>query len=494
MTRSKKPTILLFLVITLLPFIISCEKVVYPGADEIQPTKNHLYVESNPSNAAIYLDNRNSGLFTPDTIKWLGDGKYNVTIKHPFYIDTTVVTLISGGTRASLSIDHTLNPGHLGRLECVCNQSNANIILDDKPVNETTPAILRGIIPGLHKVKVTYPMHRADSIYVAVIGGSIRTALMYIDDTTKGVTYTTTNSPIPSNNTYQIAVDSSNIKWIGTEGEGLIRYDGKNWKVFNMENSSISSNVIKCLFVDSRNKLWIGLDNGLFVYDGNSFMDYSSKLRNKKVTCIVADKKGSIFIGSFGGILKFDGSSWHEYTRENSGLQNELVYAIAVDKENKIWVGTDGYGIAVFDGTSWQKWDMSNMGIGKMIGDVIFSIICDHDGMIWAAHMREVLQADIVKAEGGLSRFDGTKWNVISVPQINTKYILSLNVYRNNNKWVATRYGLGKFDKSNTASIFTNVNAKLQTNFTTATVLDKIGDLYITTVGGGLSKFRRGSF
>ena len=486
----------LLFVLFLAVIFYSCKKEILTEVAVLKPEgTNHLYLESNPTEATVYLDGRNTGFYTPDTLNWLADGKHTVTIKHEFFIDTTITINLSGGNVTNLVVDHYKNSGHMGKVSCLSNPDNADIYIDDVLTNKKTPYSFSGILPGKHEIKFTYPMHRADSTILSVIGGSLRTAYFFLDDTTKGLFYTPTNSPISTENTYTIAVDSTNIKWIGTEGLGIIKFDGKNWSVLNKDNTPMSSNIVKSLFVDKSNRFWIGLDNGLFVYNGSTFIDYSSQVKNKIVTSLAMDNNGAIWIGTFGGLYKYDGKTWQTYTRENSSLQDNFIYSLAVDMQNNIWVGTNGNGIAVFDGVTWRKWDMSNMGIGTKIGDIIHSIICDKDGMIWAAHMREVVgPSGTIKSEGGISRFNGTKWSIISVPQINTQYIQSLHVDRNNNKWVATKFGLGRFDKSNAASVFTKVNAKLQSSFTTASALDKIGDLYITTVGGGLSKFRKGSF
>ncbi len=485
---------LFFVLFTALIFY-SCEKEIFTGVEDDKPkTNNRLYIESNPQKAVIYINQRNSGLTTPDTLKWMPDGKHTITIKHEFFIDTILTVNLSGGIVTNLNVDHYKNPGHMGRVFCQSNPDKADILIDDVPTNKKTPYTFSGIMPGMHKIKFTYTMHRADSINMPVIGGDLRTAYLFLDDTTKGLFYTPNNSPISTENTYVIAVDSSNIKWIGTEGQGVIRFDGRKWSVLNKDNTTMTSNIVKSLFVDKTNRLWIGLENGLFVYNGSTFINYSSQVNGKYITSITADNNGTIWVGAFGGLFKYDGATWQTYTHENSGLHDDFIYSVTVDKQNNIWVGTNGSGIAVFDGSSWRRWNMTNMGIGSKIGDIIHSVVCDKDGMIWAAHMREELQMGAIKSEGGISRFNGTKWSIISVPQINTQFIQSLHVDRNNHKWIATKYGLGRFDKLNTASIFTKVNAKLQSSFTTASALDKTGDLYITTIGGGLSKFRKGSF
>jgi streptogramin lyase len=485
----------LFGILLLAVSIISCDKEIFTGFENgIPKVNNKLYIESNPEKALIYLDQRNTGIKTPDTLQWLSEGKHTITIKHEFFIDTVLTVDMMGGTVNKLIVDHYKNPGHMGRLSCQTNPDKADIYIDDVPTNKKTPYTFGGIMPGIHKVKFTYPLHRSDSVSIAVIGGDVRTAYFFLDDTSKGLFYTTTNSKIPTDNTYVIAIDSSNVKWIGTEGQGVIRFDGKNWSVLNKNNSPLTSNIVKYLYVDKTNKLWIGLENGLFVYDGSSFINYSSQVNSRYITSIISDNSGAVWIGAFGGLFRYNGSTWKTFTTENSGLPTDLIYSLAVDKQNNVWVGTNGSGIAVYDGILWKKWDMSNMGIGSRIGDIIHSLACDADGNIWAAHMREELQLGSVKSEGGLSRFNGTKWSIISVPQINTQYIQAVHIDRNNSKWIATKFGLGRFSSLNAASLFTKVNAKLQSNLTTAAALDKTGDLYITTLGGGLSKFRKGNF
>ena len=63
-----------------------------------------------------------------------------------------------------------------------------------------------------------------------------------------------------------IVQDSLGFIWIGTKN-GLNRYDGASFKVFNQKNSSISSDDISALKIDGQGKLWIGtIGGGISVY------------------------------------------------------------------------------------------------------------------------------------------------------------------------------------------------------------------------------------
>ena len=57
------------------------------------------------------------------------------------------------------------------------------------------------------------------------------------------------NSGLPTNRSNCIAIDISGNKWIGTD-EGLVKFDGTDWAVYNTLNSGLPSNVVECIAVD----------------------------------------------------------------------------------------------------------------------------------------------------------------------------------------------------------------------------------------------------
>ncbi len=67
-----------------------------------------------------------------------------------------------------------------------------------------------------------------------------------------------------------ILQDKDGFIWLATK-DGLNRYDGYNFKVFNHDTYnpySVSSNMVDNLFEDSKGRIWIGTeDNGINVYD-----------------------------------------------------------------------------------------------------------------------------------------------------------------------------------------------------------------------------------
>ena len=54
----------------------------------------------------------------------------------------------------------------------------------------------------------------------------------------------------------------------------------------------------------------------------------------------------------FAGLAKFDGATWTVYNNSNSGLPDNDVRSIAIDRSGNKWIGTYGGGLAVFSGNS----------------------------------------------------------------------------------------------------------------------------------------------
>jgi Two component regulator propeller len=72
---------------------------------------------------------------------------------------------------------------------------------------------------------------------------------------------TPNNSSLPSRYVNCLFVDSQNALWAGTR-QGLARYDGTSWQVFNSANSPLPVNDVRNLFEDSFGNLWIGTATG----------------------------------------------------------------------------------------------------------------------------------------------------------------------------------------------------------------------------------------
>ena len=63
-----------------------------------------------------------------------------------------------------------------------------------------------------------------------------------------------------------IAIDGQGNKWIGTNGGGLVKFDGVNWTVYNTWNSGLPDNNVRSIVIDRLGNKWIGTNGGLAVF------------------------------------------------------------------------------------------------------------------------------------------------------------------------------------------------------------------------------------
>lgn len=170
-----------------------------------------------------------------------------------------------------------------------------------------------------------------------------------------------------------IAFDSKGNAWIGTFKQGLIKYNSHETIVFNSSNSILPSNiVIWDIAIDSKDNIWIGC-NGLLKYDGNNFMLYNSintPIPEDFVYSIAIDSKDNVWFTSCrfkeGGLVKFDGTIWIVYTPENSNLPVNSVKSIAIDKYDNVWLAlseivNNTYLIEISE-TSWKTYTSEDLG------------------------------------------------------------------------------------------------------------------------------------
>lgn len=86
-------------------------------------------------------------------------------------------------------------------------------------------------------------------------------------------------------------------------------------------NEGLPANSIRCIFRDSRGFLWLGTDAGVSRFDGNSFVNFSSKdgLANDHVWSITETKKGELVFGCYGGGISFyNGKKFTKLTKKDS--------------------------------------------------------------------------------------------------------------------------------------------------------------------------------
>jgi len=79
-------------------------------------------------------------------------------------------------------------------------------------------------------------------------------------------------------------------------------------------------------------------------------------------------------------IIKYDGSAWTVYNSTNSGLVDNIIWAVKVDSSGNLWIGTDGHSLIKFDGSTWTTYSTSNSGLPS---NAVYSMAIDKQGNKW---------------------------------------------------------------------------------------------------------------
>lgn len=104
------------------------------------------------------------------------------------------------------------------------------------------------------------------------------------------------------------------------------------------------ANYVLALCNDSRGYLWIGTNDGLSVYDGDAFRNYTvaDGLAFSRVNCIIESARSprTLWIGTNGGgVSKFENGAFRTY-RIGSNRWSNLVSALLEDQSGTLWCGT----------------------------------------------------------------------------------------------------------------------------------------------------------
>lgn len=182
-----------------------------------------------------------------------------------------------------------------------------------------------------------------------------------------------------------------------SKGGGLAVYDGASWKNYNSENSNLPDNYVEDLSFDSNNNLWLVAgkeDRGVTMFDGSTWTNYdkaNSGLESNKVRAIEFDKNGVGWFGTARGLTSFDGEKWETYSMKdltlgpaysimkNFSSEPDLV-TIAIDKEDVMWIGTNGEGVIRIDGDARSIIKEEN---SPMLSDKVHKIIVDPANRKW---------------------------------------------------------------------------------------------------------------
>lgn len=202
--------------------------------------------------------------------------------------------------------------------------------------------------------------------------------VLWIDENQKSIDLRSNQAKISS-----LAIVNNKV-WIGTD-QGIMVYHPSTDRIdrINKDNSSLRTNVINFIHQDEMNIIWIGTDQGEYRIDGEKWKSYNEKynvlsyyensegmwflsaedmwlvdrynrqykvglepvMYSGKVNDFAIDSKGRLYIAS-DKLLRYDPyKEQYEDFEGDAGLVTSKCTRIACDKNDNVWVGTNGTGL-----------------------------------------------------------------------------------------------------------------------------------------------------
>lgn len=478
--NNKFQLCLLFLTIILL--IVSCEKEISVSApQQYEKGNSQLYISTIPKGALIFVDGKNYGQYTPDTVKWLTPGEHVFKLKIDLYLDYSFTEIIEENTKNIYEHNFNTDSANFGAIKFFSNPNYCTVFINDSLQSFTPPYTLHLVWPGKYKVKYTFPEHRADSITVSVSARDTTYCDFTLEDTTIFVTYKTKNSLIPDNSIHSVLVDDDNNIWIGTRYGVLVKKNDNR----EFLNTFLPNNMIFKIKKDKQNNIWVATNTGLAKFSNNITTVYNndnSGLLDYVVNDFDFDASGNAWIGTWSaGLVKFDGiDNWTVYNTSNSSIPANYVTAVLIDKTDSLWIGTNAFKTAKFDyKNKWTTFQSEQ----NAPSDHVITLSVDINNTIWVGLSGSPPSKNSSGRIGGLYTISN---NIMSRANLSIPYEDIFNIYfeDENTVWVGTSVGL--------------YSATLNGDFTlrysgwiNASYKDQNGNLWIATNDRGLVKYKK---
>ncbi len=201
----------------------------------------------------------------------------------------------------------------------------------------------------------------------------------------------------PIANIHAVLVDSKKRVWF-SDDSGLHQLsfdvDGtEQLKNFNIPNLRLPYKILT-IYQDAFGFIWIGtFDQGVFRIDaetGNSVHVDDKKDLMKQSVLSVTGKQSTLWLATLSGAikitlgddaLKLKCASQFEYYNSTNGLNNNFIYQVFPDRNNKVWFAQDGKGISMMDADGFHQFGENDSVKAK----TFFSITQDRNGGIWFA-------------------------------------------------------------------------------------------------------------
>jgi len=263
--------------------------------------------------------------------------------------------------------------------------------------------------------------------------------------------------------------------WVATP-EGLVRFDGFHFAVFNRGNTpGLPSDGIRALHESRDGRLWVATSRGLAVGDagGRGSFERVTALRDLPIGSMDGAGDGVVWATTAEGVWRLENGG-ATLLGATPGQHGESYRALRADPSGGFWLAT-GHGLARVDGTG--RATASFTVRDGLPSDDVLSVLVDRDGTVWVG-----------TGAGMARRPKGGAFEPFAAA--GRRIVMALTQDHDGSIWAATRDGLLRV-AGGSPELMGRAEG-LPDEHTRALAEDADGNLWIGTEAGGLVRLRNG--
>ncbi|MEL6863677.1 MAG: two-component regulator propeller domain-containing protein [Bacteroidota bacterium] len=199
--------------------------------------------------------------------------------------------------------------------------------------------------------------------------------------------------------------DKYHYIWLGTQQEGLMRFDGSRFDRFGQEEG-LWSPKITALQTDHDGRLWIGTDRGINILDGGKIDTLAfPEASAEAIVDLAMGQNKEVWIARQKDLWRYCNGEWVNWSKKERLPAQLSIRACWVDRQNALWLATNQGAYQLQDRDKGQLGLRHFDALSGLNSDDIRDIISDQQGRIWLASHKSGIN---IYENGEWLRFSGS--------------------------------------------------------------------------------------
>jgi len=263
--------------------------------------------------------------------------------------------------------------------------------------------------------------------------------------------------------------------WIGAGDDFILCRDGNEWRRYRIPRH-LAKAYVGAFVEEDDGTVWAGsVSEGLFRFKEGRLaaVNASSGLLDNWVECLLIDREDNLWVGTGAGLQRLRRSNLRVLGR-NEGIGNGIVQGMAEVAAGVIWAGKPGDGVYQWEGSNFGR--IVAEGLPERYPETI-SLLTTRDGSCLMSGLNGLWAVSKPATASAEAKFVGLEGLAV----------ISLAESRNGDVWAGTREAQVWRRQQGTWSMLTNYS---QPQAITAILEDTEGAIWVGTEGGGLYRHR----